>query len=114
MLDLYDLFDRISIYVIKSNFELGLVETQGRYVPNLNETYTSRSGEDMDLRLSDDASDVRDDMDIHLNSPPVVNFSEWRLEAPKSLPETTESPFKPLHNHNSPTTHDLVIDDSED
>lgn len=39
-----------------------------------------QGGDDMGLRLSDDAFDVGDRTDYHLYSLPATNFSEWGLE----------------------------------
>lgn len=55
----------------------------------------------MDLLHSDDAAYVVKDTDNHLDGPTAPNFSKWKPETPKNVPETINSPPN--------MEHDIVI-----
>lgn len=81
--DLYK-FDRNFVHVLKSPGKTSSpspTTTKERCIINLNETYNGHGMVEMDIRLSDVASNVRDHTDNHLEIPLHDNMLERRLEA---------------------------------
>lgn len=103
--------DRISVCVIKSPGQTSSpnpIEAKERCVPNLNKVYSDHGGEEMGLRMPPTWGTTL------LTISPQANLLEQRPEASQNYPETTESPFEPLCDLNSPITHDPRIDDPEE
>lgn len=77
----------------------------------LNEEYIDHEGNGSDIWDSFDGGDI---MDYPPDNQPIPNLIEWRLESSRNVILTTETPFEPICNPNSPIDHDPVIDHSED
>lgn len=94
--------DRISIYVIKSHGQTLVplrVETYKRCVPNLNEEYTGHKGVNMDLRVSGDSSDGRDNTSCYPGSQLTSHQTDRiTIEVLENLSLTTETLLSPFES----------------